>query len=135
MRKSHCTSRAFFLFCFCCYARSMQATFGDPTNENVCLVFYLVIYQCQFSYWITLDTILLLTSFVSGHPLLSSSEAALSCSLLAKSRSLISWASLGTRTLASRSHSWSVTCFCLPLPTFGGTLDTSGYLSTGKFPE
>ena len=25
-----------FFFCFCCDARSMQATFGDPTNENVC---------------------------------------------------------------------------------------------------
>ena len=35
MKKSHCTSRAVFLFCFCCDARSMQATFGDLTNENV----------------------------------------------------------------------------------------------------
>ena len=36
MRKSHRTSRPVFLFCFCCDARSMQATFGDLTNENVC---------------------------------------------------------------------------------------------------
>ena len=35
MRKSHRTSRAVFLFCFCCDARSMQATSGDPTKENV----------------------------------------------------------------------------------------------------
>ena len=35
MKKSHRTSRAVFLFCFCCDARSMQATSGDPTKENV----------------------------------------------------------------------------------------------------
>ena len=37
MKKSHRTSRAVFLFCFCCDARSMQATFGDLTNANVWL--------------------------------------------------------------------------------------------------
>ena len=36
MKKSHRTSRAVFLFCFCCDARSMQATFADLTNANVC---------------------------------------------------------------------------------------------------
>ena len=35
MKKSHRTSRAVFLFCFCCDARSMQATFADLTNANV----------------------------------------------------------------------------------------------------
>ena len=35
MRQSHRTSRVVFLFCFCCDARSMQATFGDPTNAKV----------------------------------------------------------------------------------------------------
>ena len=34
MKKSHRTSRAVFLFCFCCDARSMQATFGDLTNAK-----------------------------------------------------------------------------------------------------
>ena len=33
MKKSHRTSRA--VFCFCCDARSMQATFAELTNANV----------------------------------------------------------------------------------------------------
>ena len=28
---------AVFIFCFCCDARSIQATFADLTNANVCL--------------------------------------------------------------------------------------------------
>ena len=35
MKKYHRTSRAVFLFCFCCDARSMQATFADLKNANV----------------------------------------------------------------------------------------------------
>ena len=38
MKKSHRTSRA--VFCFCCDARSMQATFADLTNANVCCLLF-----------------------------------------------------------------------------------------------
>ena len=45
MKKSHCTSRAVFLFCFSCDARSMQAAFADLTNANVWYVTFLY-YVC-----------------------------------------------------------------------------------------
>ena len=38
MKKSHRTSRAVFLFCSCCDARSMQATFADLTNAHACAI-------------------------------------------------------------------------------------------------
>ena len=48
MKKTHCTSRAVFLFCLCCDARSMQATFADLTNANVCQHVYQR-HFCNFS--------------------------------------------------------------------------------------
>ena len=35
MKKSHCTSRAVFLFCFCCDTTLVHASFGDLTNAKV----------------------------------------------------------------------------------------------------